>query len=181
MNAAWALPIYAAAAAVLCFLARRRIGGLYAPPHGGQVLGTTWFAALTVSTAAATMAGSNPLAALAWFVAGPFAAIVATLLWREERNRARGLPDDYVDLPERLRLHHRIVCLVAALVMGGGAMFVASEGWRAAHAVLLLGGGSAGFGIAAVRGRMPERLRRRLGAELPAGHTGADGPAISGA
>jgi len=182
VNAAWTLPIYAAAAAVLCFLARRQIRGLYAPPHGWSALGMTWFAAATTSACATTLAGSRPLLAASMFVVGPFAAIIATLLWGEERNRARGLPDDYVNVPERLRLHHRIVCLAAAVLMAGGAsVLVASEGWRAAHSALVLGGGSVGFAMAALRGRMPDRLRRRLGAELPASGIDAEGRSIPSA
>lgn len=116
------------------------------------------------------MAGASSLGLGVGLICGAaFIGLVASRLRKEERNRALGLPDDYTEIPVRLgwlrRMGYGAVSLggaglAAYVLMGreGGSLFLALEA-----AVL-----AAGFAIASLTGRLPQRLRRWLGAELPA-------------
>ena len=150
------------------FVGRPFIRRLYAPPAGRNRLRATWILSAGVMAGSFALIGDHGIAGLMLFVSGPAIGLVAMLLCRDAYNRARGLPPDYVEIPEQLGRTRR--ALFAGLSAGCAFAtwwLVGEEGWRAVHAVWVLGGLALGFGAAAGSGRLSARMRQHLGASQP--------------
>ena len=139
--------------AVGLFVARPFLRRLYAPPAGQRRLRVTWILGALLMVGSFALGTDHAIAALAMFTSGPGIGLMATLLCRDAYNRARGLPPDYVEIPEQLDTKRRV--LFAILSAGSAvstAWLISAEGWRAADAAWVFGGFAVGFGAAAARG-----------------------------
>lgn len=160
-------PAAIAALAVVVFAARRPIRRLYAPPHGRRSLALTWLACLGAAGYGWSLGPANPFLGLGLLTGGAFIGILATVLRKEERNRADGLPDDYTAVPERVGWRGRLAFGAAAAgsvwlanaATGGGSPGDVLNAWGFVAIAALLG-------AAALTGRPSKGLRRHLGAEL---------------
>lgn len=159
-----------ASIAIGLFAARPYIRRLYAPPNGKRRLRATWIGAVGAMAGSFLFDSDRAVLALIVFVSGPAIALVAMLLCRDAYNRARGLPADYVEIPEQLPPMHRTwFGLLSAGCAAAAIWLIGVEGWSALHAGWVFGGLAVGFGTAAARGRLSPKLRQRLGAAHPAG------------
>ena len=154
--------------AVGLFVARPFIRRFYAPPVGRRRLYATWVLGAGLMLGSFALGTAHGIAAMVMFAIGPAIGLIATLLCRDAYNRARGLPPEYVEIPEQLDPKRRV--LFAALSLGCAASMwwlIGVEGWRAVHAAWVFGGFALGFGAAATTGRLSARMRQHLGASPP--------------
>ncbi len=153
-----------AAFAVLGFASRRFWRACFAPPHGLAVLAATWATALGVCAWSLTFPPTADLLRLAAWTGAAFAALLATLLWRDARNRAHGRPPTFMVIPEPLRLHWRIGMGIAAGVCVCGAAWFAgmkeAGRWEVSISLLLA---AFGFGRATIKGHLLPWQRDHLG------------------
>jgi len=150
------------------FVARPFLRQLYAPPFGKRSLRATWIGAIAIVIVSVVIGRAHPIVGSLLFMFGPAIGVIATFLCRDAYNRARGLPADYLEIPEGLRRTHRaLFALLSAGFLAGAAFLLVFERWRAVRDVWVLAGAGVGFGTAAMTGRLSHRMRPSIGAAPP--------------
>lgn len=77
----------------------RALRRFYTPPHGAAALVATWAAAIGAFWAAFNVGAEWAGLAAVLALGGPFAAFLATLVYRDLRRESRGLPPVITELP----------------------------------------------------------------------------------
>lgn len=122
----------------------RALRRLYTPPHGAAALIATWAAAVGAFWAAFTVGAERPGLGAALALGGPFAALVATLLYRDQRRESRGLPPVVTELSANIGQTGRVLLgagAAASLILGILlSLAVGSSAWEAIAGLVALGG-----------------------------------------
>lgn len=151
--------------------ALRPLKRLYSPPHGVYVLGCTWLAAAAL-VGLAVMKGEWSLGLRSALTLLPvMSALFASLVYRDERRRVRGLPEVVTIVPDRFGWRGRLaLVLLTVLAVATAALSVWADGLEAWLTVL--GGAliASVTGVAAITGRLPDVAVALIGARRQGGH-----------
>lgn len=147
----------------------RALRRLYTPPHGTVGLIATWAAAIGGFWAAFIVGAERPGLAATLALGGPLAALVATLVYRDQRRESRGLPPVITELPANISPTGRVMLGTGAAASLMLAIFLSLTlgwlAWEPVAAMLVLSGV---MGYAALRARYPAVLVNVLGARKTA-------------
>jgi hypothetical protein len=137
----------------------------YSPPHGSLVLAFTWVVGLAAFPLGLSIRESHPASGAALIMLGVPIALLATLIFRDQRREAQGLGPVTANIPWRISSPTRMVLFLLAI--GSAALAVAvlspvNRDWWGGLSLALL---SVGLGRLAWTGRLTRELRQSLGAD----------------
>jgi hypothetical protein len=158
-NLVMSVAAIAAGLAIPSILTRFR--PLFSARYGKITIPAVWVIAVALLAAAISIGNSHPGVATAFVVVPVPAALLATLVYRDQRREAAGLPAVETRFPQRLTIVGRSGVGFLAVVMGGigalGLTVETSPDILATLGMLLV---SVLLGYAAVTGHIPDVMRR---------------------
>jgi hypothetical protein len=137
----------------------------YAPPHGLFVLFSTYGLAFVVIRTAFRIEAARPGLSVTLLLGAALAALIGTLVFRDERRSASGLPPVRANIPSSVGFLARAGLLLASLAFAGMAIgLIAADDAIFLEPIIALSAGALACGLVAMTGRVPWLLRASLGA-----------------
>lgn len=137
----------------------------YSPPHGLLGLFATYGLAFVVIRVAYRLEDARPGLSVTLLLGAALAAMIGTLVFRDERRAASGLPPVRANIPSSAGFMARAGLFLASLAFAGMAVsLVASDNPVLLEPIIAWSAGALACGLVALTGRVPWLLRACLGA-----------------